>query len=124
MQFNKEKVMSTKELLGKVAVVTGGNSGIGYATAQRFKEDGATVIITGRSEEKVKAAAAELGVVGFTADAKDLKAQDSLVEYVKNKYGKVFNILVIINTIDKSKKKKKLGWGALLAHDGKPCTMS
>ena len=38
---------------GKVAVITGGNSGIGYASAQTFVEKGATVIITGRSEEKV-----------------------------------------------------------------------
>ena len=42
------------KLDGKIAVVTGGNSGIGYASAKEFKEKGATVIITGRNEEKIK----------------------------------------------------------------------
>ncbi len=47
------------DLSGKTAVVTGGNSGIGYATAKKFKANGANVIITGRSEERVMAAANE-----------------------------------------------------------------
>lgn len=81
--------MSTKELSNKIAVVTGGNSGIGYATAKKLKEDGATVIITGRSTEKVNAAANELGVNSFVADVKDLKAIDNLVEFVKKTFGKV-----------------------------------
>ncbi len=58
---------SMRKLNGKIAVVTGGNSGIGYYSAKRLKKDGATVIITGRSEEKVNQAAAELGVTGFVA---------------------------------------------------------
>jgi len=40
-----------KRLQGKVAVVTGGNSGIGLASAQRLKEEGASVVITGRSKK-------------------------------------------------------------------------
>ena len=76
-------------LNGKVAVITGGNSGIGYATAQKLKANGAKVIITGRSAEKIKAAANNLGVVGIVADVKDLSAIDSLVEQVKNQMGKV-----------------------------------
>ncbi len=47
-------------LNGKVAVVTGGNSGIGYASAQKLKANGAKVIITGRSSERVKNAAEQL----------------------------------------------------------------
>jgi len=81
--------MSTNDLKNKVAVVTGGNSGIGYATAKILKEEGATVIITGRSSEKVKAAAIELGVVGYTADASNLKEIDALVEYVEKEVSKV-----------------------------------
>ncbi|UII77332.1 glucose 1-dehydrogenase [Flagellimonas sp. HMM57] len=76
-------------LEGKIAVVTGGNSGIGYASAKKFKEQGANVIITGRSEEKVNTAANELGVQGVVADVKDLNALDSLVAQVKSNYGAV-----------------------------------
>ncbi|MCQ0112024.1 NAD(P)-dependent dehydrogenase, short-chain alcohol dehydrogenase family [Zhouia amylolytica] len=73
----------------KVAVVTGGNSGIGYASALKLKEQGAKVIITGRSPERVKAAATELGVEGFVADVSDLSAIDALVVSVEANYGKV-----------------------------------
>lgn len=76
-------------LTGKVAVVTGGNSGIGYASAKDFKANGAQVIITGRSKEKVDKAAAELGVTGMVADVKDLGQIDRLVNDVKSKFGSV-----------------------------------
>lgn len=76
-------------LNGKTAVVTGGNSGIGYATAKKLKEEGAQVVITGRSSEKVKAAAAELGVKGITADVLDLAALDSAVEQIKEAFGEL-----------------------------------
>ncbi len=79
--------MST--LQGKVAVITGGNSGIGYAAAQNFKQLGATVIITGRDAQKVKTAAAELGVTGITANAKNLAATDALVTQVRADHGHV-----------------------------------
>lgn len=76
-------------LTGKVAVVTGGNSGIGYATAQAFKEAGATVIITGRSQDNVATGAHTLGVQGIVADVTDLTAIDSLVEHVSQQHTKV-----------------------------------
>lgn len=76
-------------LNGKVAVVTGGNSGIGYATAKKLKEEGATVVITGRSSEKVNAAATELDVKGMTADVLDLSAIDALVNQVKSEFGNI-----------------------------------
>jgi len=74
---------------GKLAVVTGGNSGIGYATAQKLLEDGATVIITGRDEQRVDTAAKELGVTGIVSDVSDLSATDRLVQRVKNDFGNV-----------------------------------
>jgi NAD(P)-dependent dehydrogenase (short-subunit alcohol dehydrogenase family) len=77
------------DLTGKIAVVTGGNSGIGYATAQYFKEAGANVVITGRSADRVTTAAADLGVKGIVADVTDLSAIDSLVAQVKNEFGKI-----------------------------------
>ncbi len=76
-------------LFGKTAVITGGNSGIGYATAKKFKADGSNVIITGRSAEKVQAAAIELGVKGVVADVTDLSALNDLVGQVKNNFGSV-----------------------------------
>lgn len=79
--------MST--LNGKIAVVTGGNSGIGYASAKELKNQGATVIITGRNSERVQTASRELGVKGIVADVKDIKAIENLVEQVKSDFGKI-----------------------------------
>ena len=78
-----------RELNGKVAVITGGNSGIGYASAKELKESGATVIITGRSEEKVKIASEELGVKGIVADVADVAAIKALVKEVEVEFKKV-----------------------------------
>lgn len=79
--------MST--LLNKIAVVTGGNSGIGYATAKELVEKGATVIITGRNKAALDKAAAELNVTAIESDQSDLKAIDALVANVKANFGKV-----------------------------------
>ncbi len=79
--------MST--LKGKVAVVTGGNSGIGYASAKKFKEEGANVVITGRDEARVKNAADELGVKGLVADVSSVSAIEHLVSEVKSHFGTV-----------------------------------
>lgn len=77
------------DLTGKIAVVTGGNSGIGYETAKYFHNAGANVIITGRSAGRVATAAAELGVKGIVADVIDLSAIDSLVAQVKSEFGNI-----------------------------------
>lgn len=77
------------KLQGKIAVVTGGNSGIGYAAAAEFIANGAKVIITGRNAEKVARAAAELGATGFVADQSNLSDLDRLVTEVKNQFGSV-----------------------------------
>lgn len=79
--------MST--LKGKIAVVTGGNSGIGFASAQELKNQGATVIITGRNSEKVEEASQKLGVKGIVADVKSISAIESLVEEVRSNFNKV-----------------------------------
>ena len=78
-----------QNLTGKIAVVTGGNSGIGYYSAKKLTAQGATDIITGRSQDRVETAAEELGVKGLVADALDLKATDTLVETVKKEFGSV-----------------------------------
>jgi len=78
-----------KSLENKVAIVTGGNSGIGYAAAADLVAKGAKVIVTGRNKEALASAETELKVTGIVADQSDLKSIDSLVEEVKVKFGKV-----------------------------------
>ena len=68
-----------KKLEGKVAVITGGSSGIGLATAKRFVDEGAHVVITGRREKELKEAAASIKtnvttVVGDVSRLGDLNA--------------------------------------------------
>ncbi|SEW08269.1 NAD(P)-dependent dehydrogenase, short-chain alcohol dehydrogenase family [Chryseobacterium wanjuense] len=73
----------------KLAIVTGGNSGIGYATAKELIAEGAKVIITGRRKEAVEKAAGELGAIPFVADQANLDDIDALKKEVENQYGKV-----------------------------------
>jgi len=69
-----------KKLEGKVAIITGGNSGIGLATAQQFVSDGAYVFITGRHQSELDAAINQIGktnVSGVEGDVSNLAFQDT-----------------------------------------------
>jgi len=79
------------KLNNKVAVVTGGSSGIGLATAQRFIEDGAQVVITGRNQEALDAAVAELGdrATGIRGDVANLEDLDRLFAQIHEQFGRV-----------------------------------
>ena len=74
-----------KKLEGKVAVITGGNSGIGLATAQQFVFDGAYVFITGRRQSELDAAVNQIGknVSGVQGDVSNLADLDRLYDIVK-----------------------------------------
>lgn len=78
-----------KTLDQKVAVVTGGNSGIGYATAKELKAEGAQVVITGRRADAIAQAAQELGVTGMVADQGKIEDTEKLAAQVKAQFGKV-----------------------------------
>lgn len=80
-----------KRLEGKVAVITGGNSGIGLATAQRFLEEGARVAISGRSQKTLDEAVKSLGngVLAVQADTAKLEDTDRFLKAVAQKFGKI-----------------------------------
>jgi NAD(P)-dependent dehydrogenase (short-subunit alcohol dehydrogenase family) len=81
----------TKRLDGKIAVITGGNSGIGLATAQRFVEEGAYVFITGRRQDQLDTAVNQIGrnVIGVQSDVSNLADLDRLYETVKQQKGRI-----------------------------------
>src|ERR1700757_2134669 len=76
---------------GKVAVVTGGNSGIGLATAKRLQQEGARVAITGRSKKTLDEAVRTIGtgVLAVQADVAKLADLDKLYAEVSQKLGKI-----------------------------------
>src|SRR6202161_1823087 len=80
-----------RKLDGKIAVVTGGSSGIGLATAKRFVADGAYVFITGRRKSELDAAVADIGenISAVQADVSKLSDLDSLFAVVRQAKGRI-----------------------------------
>ena len=80
-----------KKLEGKVAVITGGNSGIGLATARRFVAEGAHVFITGRRQAELDEAVRQIGqnVTGVPGDVSNLADMDRLFATVKRQQGRL-----------------------------------
>ncbi|HKQ61082.1 MAG TPA: glucose 1-dehydrogenase [Candidatus Polarisedimenticolaceae bacterium] len=81
---------------GKVAVVTGGNSGIGLAAAKAFAAEGAQVAITGRSEATLKEVQRELGAdsLAIRADVSRLDEIDMAMEQIRRKFGRIDALFV------------------------------
>jgi NAD(P)-dependent dehydrogenase (short-subunit alcohol dehydrogenase family) len=78
-------------LAGKIAVITGGNSGIGLATAKRFVAEGAEIFITGRRQEELDRAVKEIGsgVTAVQGDISRLEDLDRLFAVVREKSGRI-----------------------------------
>src|SRR5271156_2804864 len=87
----EQKETRMKRLEGKVAVVTGGNSGIGLATAIRLQQEGAKVAISGRSQKTLDDAVKTIGngVVAVQSDVAKLADIDKLYAEVSRKLGKI-----------------------------------
>jgi NAD(P)-dependent dehydrogenase (short-subunit alcohol dehydrogenase family) len=79
------------KLNGKVAVITGGNSGIGLATAKLFHAEGAKVVIAGRDQKTLDSAKKEIGgdTLAVKSDVAKLGDIDNLYKTVKEKFGKI-----------------------------------
>lgn len=79
------------KLEGRIALITGGNSGIGLATAKRFVEEGAHVFITGRRDSELSAAVQEIGrnVTGIQGDVSKLDDLDRLFARIQREKGKL-----------------------------------
>jgi NAD(P)-dependent dehydrogenase (short-subunit alcohol dehydrogenase family) len=81
----------SQKLTGKIALVTGGSSGLGLATAQRFVAEGAYVFITGRRQPELDAAVKQIGsnVMAVRSDVSNLAELDSLFATIKEQKGQL-----------------------------------
>ncbi len=89
-------------LTGKKALITGGNSGIGYATAKELKTLGAEVIITGRRKDAVEKAASDLGLIGLVADQSQITAIEGLASEVGTIFGKIDILFINAGVVEQS----------------------
>src|SRR6185437_10908430 len=79
------------KLDGKIALITGGSTGIGLATAKLFQEEGAQVVVTGRNADSIRAAQKELGpeALAIASDTSKLKDIRSLIGTIREKFGRI-----------------------------------
>lgn len=80
-----------RKLEGKIALVTGGTTGIGLATARRFAQEGAHVYVTGRRQAELDAAVVQIGssATGVQVDSSQLDQLDALYQRISAEYGRI-----------------------------------
>ena len=83
--------MTAQRFQGKVAVVTGGNSGIGLGVAKAYAREGAQVAITGRNEKTLEAAAKEIGdgTLAIQSDAGKVAEIETAMKKIKERFGRI-----------------------------------
>jgi NAD(P)-dependent dehydrogenase (short-subunit alcohol dehydrogenase family) len=115
------------KLEGKVAVITGGNSGIGLATAQRFVAEGAYVFITGRRQSELDAAVKQIGknITAVQGDVSNLADLDRLYATVKQQKGHIDILFANAGTGQFAPlSRKKNSCGCFSNFRGEPATIS
>ena len=105
----------------KVVVITGGGSGVGLATARSFLEQGASVVITGRDEAKLRAATASIAhgekILAIPCDVTNATQVSTLFERVNNRYNKIDILVNNAGTNIKARKMRELtleAWDQLI----------
>ncbi|MCI0348942.1 MAG: glucose 1-dehydrogenase [Acidobacteriales bacterium] len=88
--------MNAQRFKGKVAVVTGGNSGIGLGAAKAYASEGASVVITGRDEKTLQAAAKEIGpgTLAIKSDASKISDIEKMVATIREKFARIDALFV------------------------------
>ena len=86
--LDTSKIHATRHA-GKIALVTGGSSGLGLATAERLMREGATVYVTGRRQAELDAAAARLGVTAIQGDIANMQDLDRIFATIREKSGRL-----------------------------------
>jgi NAD(P)-dependent dehydrogenase (short-subunit alcohol dehydrogenase family) len=88
--------MSAQRFQGKVAVVTGGNSGIGLGVAKAYAQEGARVAITGRNDKTLQTAAKEIGngTLAIRSDAAKLADIEAAMKQIKERFGRIDALFV------------------------------
>jgi NAD(P)-dependent dehydrogenase (short-subunit alcohol dehydrogenase family) len=99
-------------LKDKIIVITGGNSGIGYSTAEKVIAEGATAVIVGRDSEKVKNASSKLGekAKGFVCDVSNSDEITSLFKKIGQSFDKIHGVvanagIAVLENVEKVSEK-------------------
>lgn len=103
---------------GKVIIVTGGSNGMGKYMAKKFADEKATVIITGRDLDRLKAAKSEIGESAhiFQMDVRDVDSVQAMVEFADEKFGKIDGLInnAAGNFIVRAEDLSVNGWNSVI----------
>lgn len=103
---------------GKVIIVTGGSNGMGKYMAMKFAQEGANVVITGRDEERLRAAKEEIGDNGhiFQMDVRNVESVQALITFTDKKFGRIDGLVnnAAGNFVVQAEKLSSNGWNSVI----------